>query len=73
VCCYYQDRVEDISIGTLAGGSTNFWDLWYSQAHVDTMQRVIIPECDYYDCRFHVYHDIMNEELDQDASHLAFI
>jgi hypothetical protein len=73
VCCYYQDRVEDISIGTLAGGSTNFWDLWYSQAHVDAMQRVIIPECDYYDCRFHVYHDIMNEELDQDASHLAFI
>lgn len=74
VCCYYQDRVEDISIGTLStDGGNGFNDLWYSQAHRDAMQRVIIPECDFYDCRFHVYHDIMNEELVDDGSHLAFI
>jgi len=74
VCCYYQDRVEDISIGRLsdaAGGK--FRDLWYSPAHRAAMQRVIIPECDFYDCRFHVYHDVMNEELQDDRSHLAFI
>lgn len=73
VCCYYQDRVEDISIGTLADVRGSFRDLWYSPAHRDAMQRVIIPECDFYDCRFHVYHDIMNEELASDGSHLAFI
>lgn len=73
VCCYYQDRVEDISIGTLTGVPNGFQDLWFSEAHRDTMSRVIIPECDYYDCRFHVYHDIMNEELRSDQSHLAFI
>jgi len=73
VCCYYQDRVEDISIGTLTNGGQSFQDLWYSQAHRDAMSRVIIPECDFYDCRFHVYHDIMNEELRDDGSHLAFI
>lgn len=74
VCCYYQDRVEDISIGTLsASGGNGFKDLWYSQAHRDAMSRVIIPECDFYDCRFHVYHDVMNEELSDDRSHLAFI
>src|SRR5580765_115271 len=74
VCCYYQDRVEDISIGVLsADGGNGFLHLWYSQAHRDTMQRVIIPECDYYDCRFHIYHQVMNEELQDDLSHLAFI
>jgi hypothetical protein len=74
VCCYYQDRVEDISIGTLPpDGSLGFKDLWYSSAHRDAMQRVVIPECDFYDCRFHVYHDVMNEELASDQSHLAFI
>ena len=73
VCCYYQDRVEDISIGTLADVPSSFRDLWYSPAHRDAMSRVIIPECDFYDCRFHVYHDVMNEELQDDGSHLAFI
>ncbi len=73
VCCYYQDRVEDISIGTLTDVPDNFRHLWYSSAHRDAMQRVIIPECDFYDCRFHVYNDIMNEELRDDGSHLAFI
>lgn len=73
VCCYYQDRVEDISIGTITNGNGSFRDLWYSEAHRDAMSRVIIPECDFYDCRFHVYHDVMNEELSSDASHLAFI
>jgi len=74
VCCYYQDRVEDISIGHLsASAGHDFKTLWYSEAHRETMQRVIIPECDYYDCRFHVYHDVMNEELADDRSHLAFI
>lgn len=73
VCCYYQDRVEDISIGTITGVRDSFKTLWYSEAHRDAMQRVIIPECDFYDCRFHVYHDVMNEELSDDASHLAFI
>jgi Radical SAM superfamily len=74
VCCYYQDRVEDISIGTLStNGSAGFRDLWYSQSHRDAMSRVIIPECDFYDCRFHVYHAVMNEELKDDESHLAFI
>ena len=73
VCCYYQDRVEDISIGTLTDVSSSFRDLWYSEAHREAMQRVIIPECDFYDCRFHVYHDVMNEELASDQSHLAFI
>jgi len=73
VCCYYQDRVEDISIGTLTTEAGSFRDLWFSQAHRDAMQRVIIPECDFYDCRFHVYHDVMNEELQNDQSHLAFI
>lgn len=73
VCCYYQDRVEDISIATLTGERGSFRDAWYSPAHRDAMQRVIIPECDFYDCRFHVYHDVMNEELADDRSHLAFI
>lgn len=74
VCCYYQDRVEDISIGKLGTDEgSGFQDLWYSQAHRDAMSRVIIPECDFYDCRFHVYHDVMNEELRSDDSHLAFI
>lgn len=74
VCCYYQDRVEDISIGTLSpDGGNGFRDLWYSQSHRDAMSRVIVPECDFYDCRFHVYHDVMNEELADDRSHLAFI
>lgn len=73
VCCYYQDRVEDISIGTLTDVHGDFRRLWYSPAHREAMQRVIIPECDFYDCRFHVYHDIMNEELANDQSHLAFI
>jgi Radical SAM superfamily/Iron-sulfur cluster-binding domain len=73
VCCYYQDRVEDISIGTLTDVRGSFRDLWVSPAHRAAMQRVIIPECDFYDCRFHVYHDVMNEELRDDGSHLAFI
>jgi hypothetical protein len=74
VCCYYQDRVEDISIGTLStDGGNGFRNLWYSESHRAAMQRVIIPECDFYDCRFHVYHDVMNEELADDKSHLAFI
>lgn len=73
VCCYYQDRVEDISFGTLTSVRGSFRDIWYSQPHKEAMQRVIIPECDFYDCRFHVYHDVMNEELADDKSHLAFI
>jgi hypothetical protein len=73
VCCYYQDRVEDISIGTLSGVRGSFRDTWYSPAHREAMQRVIVPECDFYDCRFHVYNDVMNEELSNDKSHLAFI
>lgn len=73
VCCYYQDRVEDISIGTLSSVRGSFRDTWYSPAHREAMQRVIVPECDFYDCRFHIYHDVMNEELSDDRSHLAFI
>jgi hypothetical protein len=73
VCCYYQDRVEDISIGTIGTSGGSFRALWYSPAHREAMQRVIIPECSYYDCRFHVYHDILNAELADDSSHLAFI
>jgi len=73
VCCYYQDRVEDISFGQITGVRGSFKDIWYSQSHREAMQRVIIPECDFYDCRFHVYHDVMNEELADDSSHLAFI
>jgi hypothetical protein len=44
VCCYYQDRVEDISIGTLTDVQHGFRDLWYSSAHRDAMQRVIIQD-----------------------------
>lgn len=71
ICCYYQDRVEDISIGRL--GEVPFRRLWYGPDHRAAMERVIIPECDFYDCRFHVYHDILNAELSDDKSHLAFI
>jgi radical SAM family protein/iron-sulfur cluster protein len=70
VCCYYQDREEDISIGSLQADS--FYNLWYGSAHRAAMDRVIIPECDFYDCRFHVYHDVLNSELGN-PSDLAFI
>ena len=73
VCCYYQDRVEDISIGMLGRDRGGFESLWYSDLHRDAMARVIIPECDFYDCRFHEYHRILNQELGDAKSHFAFI
>jgi len=69
VCCYYQDREEDISIGNLAQG---FCTLWYGDEHLDAMDRVQTHECNYYDCRFSVYNDVLTEELSK-PSDMAFI
>jgi len=70
ICCYYQDREEDISIGSLT--EKKFIELWYGQEHLEAMNRVQTHECNYYDCRFSVYNDVLNEELSK-PSDMAFI
>jgi hypothetical protein len=70
ICCYYQDREEDISIGSLI--ENKFIQLWYGPEHTAAMSRVQTHECNFYDCRFSVYNDVLNEELSR-PSDMAFI
>jgi len=70
ICCYYMDREEDISIGNLR--EKKFIELWYGPEHTAAMSKVQTHECNYYDCRFSVYNDVMNEELSK-PSDMAFI
>jgi MoaA/NifB/PqqE/SkfB family radical SAM enzyme len=71
ICCYYMDRTDDLVVGNLY--ETNFKELWYSQKHTMVMDNIDWGQCSKYDCRFHQYNQILEEELSGDSSHLAFV
>jgi sulfatase maturation enzyme AslB (radical SAM superfamily) len=72
ICCYYQDRTDNLRIGSLHEFS--FRRIWNSAQHREIMNNVDVKQCNHYDCRFHVMNDIANEYLSKsDPWDLAFI
>src|SRR5205807_9773929 len=61
ICCYYMDRPDNLLVGNLKNDS--FKSLWYSQQHHDVIDRIEWENCSKYDCRWHIYNQVMADEL----------
>ena len=71
LCSYYRHRMNTHQLGNLF--LEKFEDFWFSQKHWDLIHQIKQNECNVYDCRFHVYNDLMNEILDPQKNYLKFI
>jgi len=59
LCCYYRHRQDKHSIGNMFERPLR--DLWYSRRHWQAIEQIDPAECNVYDCRMHIYHEIMGE------------
>ena len=71
LCSYYRHRMNSHKLGNLI--MEKFEDIWFSQKHWDIIHKVKKEECNRYDCRFHVYNDLMNEIMAPEKNYLKFI
>ncbi len=71
ICCYYRHRMEKHRLGNLL--RQDLKDIWYSQAHWEKVRQIDPQECNRYDCRFHVYNELMRELVIEDTGQLTFI
>lgn len=59
ICCYFQNREAEHSFGNLY--QKNFWDIWYSNEHLEKIRNIDLKKCNTYDCRYHQYNQILEE------------
>jgi hypothetical protein len=71
ICCYYQYRKESHKIGNVIKNS--FYEVWFSDEHLEKIGEINPKECNKYDCRFHRYNSFMNDIFKDDKLHINFI
>lgn len=59
ICCYYSHRKEQHYIGNVF--RSKFDKLWGSNIHKEKLGQIEPKDCNYYDCRWHFYNQIMGE------------
>jgi MoaA/NifB/PqqE/SkfB family radical SAM enzyme len=70
-CCYYQYRADRMLLGNLFEHPVE--KVWFGPRHMEVLQGLRVEECNLYDCRWHLYNQIMDEILDQNRLHVNFI
>lgn len=63
LCCYCQEPFRDPShiYGNIKEQPLR--DIWYSNKHWEAINRINIEECNRYDCRWHIYNEVMYQAL----------
>lgn len=70
-CCYYQYRADRMLIGNLFERPVE--QVWFGPKHREVLQGLRVEECNLYDCRWHLYNQIMDEIFEQNKLHVNFI
>ncbi len=70
-CCYYQYRAERMLIGNLFDNPVE--EVWFGKRHRSVLKALRVDECNLYDCRWHLYNQIMDEIFDDNHLHINFI
>ncbi|MBF0117636.1 MAG: radical SAM protein [Desulfobacterales bacterium] len=71
LCPYYRHRMESHKLGNLMEKS--FDEIWFAKSHWDAITNIKTEKCDLYDCRFHIYSDLMSQAMDEKKNYLKFI
>lgn len=63
LCCYYQEHFRNPNhiYGNIKEQSLK--DIWYSDRHWEALRNTDIDECNRYDCKYHLYNEIMYQAL----------
>lgn len=69
ICCYLTER--KYIVGNVF--RNNFASIWNSNRHKNIIKSISKEKCSQFDCRFHVYNDIMKSEIDDSKYNLSFI
>lgn len=70
-CCYYQYRADRMLIGNLFERPVE--QVWFGQRHREVLEGLRVEECNFYDCRWHLYNQIMDEIFEENRLHVNFI
>jgi len=71
-CQYYRHRKESHKIGNLLPNKP-FEEVWFSERHREVLENIKIEECNKYDCRFHIYNDILEGTIGKDKTFSKFL
>jgi MoaA/NifB/PqqE/SkfB family radical SAM enzyme len=71
MCCYFRPRYEDHCIGNLL--EQDWTDIWGSPHHWDKLEAIKMSECAKYDCRYHIFNDIMDKLVRKDVGQFEFM
>ena len=58
ICCYYQHRKDTHFLCNVL--EDDIVKYWGSDAHIEKIKQIKIPECNVYNCRWHNYHKLGN-------------
>ncbi len=70
-CCYYQYRADRMLIGNFFQDPAE--KVWFGSRHHQVLQDLRVEECNLYDCRWHLYNQIMDEIFEENRLHVNFI
>lgn len=73
LCCYYQEHFRNpLHIyGNIKEKPLK--EIWYSERHWEAIRSTSVEECNRYDCKYHLYNEMMREALVQGKAQWEFI
>ena len=71
ICSYYRHRMNEHKLGSLL--KNTYEEIWFSAEHMKRLKKIKKSDCNKYDCRFHIYNDVMNEIMSSEKNYLKFI
>ena len=70
LCCYYQDRQEEHTIGNIHNDSLR--NIWWSEIHKEKIKNIDVSKCSVYDCKFHKYNKVLWDGIIKDQGQWQF-
>jgi radical SAM protein with 4Fe4S-binding SPASM domain len=70
LCPRFYHRKKSHLIGNL--NDKPIYDIWFNDLHWDKIKKIDPDECNVFNCMLHSAHDILNEQIINNKSHLEF-
>ena len=70
LCCYYQNRQEEHTIGNINNDSLH--DIWWSELHKEQIETIDTAKCNLYNCKYHSFNKVLYEGIVDDKCQWQF-